>query len=158
MSQKKAKFNIVDIIVIIVLIAGVAFVGVRMFGGQQPAAPATGDSFQVTFTAECVPEQVAALLQVDAAVENIERNMSLGKLADFTVAESIVYTADSKGELVQTTKPGYVSVSLVCELTGIEQPTGVQVGKYWLNAGHEMTVCCGLTEITAVITNIVPVN
>ena len=33
MNQKKAKFNVVDIIVILILIAGIAFVAVRMFGG-----------------------------------------------------------------------------------------------------------------------------
>ena len=36
MNQKKAKFNIVDIIVILILVAGIAFVGVRMFGGEEP--------------------------------------------------------------------------------------------------------------------------
>lgn len=158
MSQKKAKFNIVDIIVILVLIAGIAFVGVRMFGGQDPAAtaadPATGNTFHVTFYAESVPENVAATLVVDTKAENASRNMDLGKLIDFTIGESVVYAADSKGNMVKTTKPGYVSVTLVCELTGIEQPTGLQVGQFMLNVGHAMGVRCGFTEINTMVANI----
>ena len=71
MSQKKAKFNIVDIIVILILIAGVAFLGVKMFGGQEPAAsadPAEGAPYLVSFRADCVPEDIAAALTVGIAV------------------------------------------------------------------------------------------
>lgn len=156
MSQKKAKFNIVDIIVILVLIAGIAFVGVRMFGGQEPAAadPATGDTYHVTFYAECVPEAVAGTLVSGSKSENASRNMDLGKLIDFTIGESVVYAPDSKGSMVQSTQPGYVSVTLTCELTGIEQPTGLQVGQYMLNVGHAMGVRCGFTEIDTIVLSI----
>jgi len=50
MSQKKAKFNIVDIIVILILIAGIAFVGMRLFGGQEPAEAANTGTYLLTFT------------------------------------------------------------------------------------------------------------
>lgn len=157
MSQKKVKFNIVDIIVILVLIAGVAFVGVRMFGGQEPAVttdPAVGSTYHVTFYTECVSEKVAATLVQGSKAENASRNMDLGKLIDFTIEDAVVYTADSKGNLIQTTKPGYVSVTLVCELTGIDQSTGLQVGQFMLNVGHGMGVRCGFTEIYTTVMDI----
>lgn len=156
MNQKKAKFNVVDIIVIILLIAGIAFVGVRMFGGEEAAAadPATGDTFRVTFYAESVPEAVAATLVQGSASENASRNMDLGTLVEFSTGESVVYSYDSKGVCVQSTKPGYVSVTLVCELTGIQQPTGLQVGQYMLNVGHSMGVRCGNTEINTIVLDI----
>lgn len=156
MSQKKAKFNIVDIIVILVLIAGIAFVGVRMFGGQEPASadPATGSTFHVTFYAECVPEAVANSLVEGSKSENASRNMDLGKLIAFTIDESVVYAPDSKGNMVKSSQPGYVSVTLVCELTGVEQPTGLQVGQFMLNVGHTMGVRCGFTEINTYVLSI----
>lgn len=155
MSQKKAKFNIVDIIVILVLIAGVAFLGVRMFGGQDHAAtPSAGQTYHVTFYAECVNEAVANTLVEGCAAENDSRDMDLGKLIDVTIGESVVYTADSKGNLVRTSQPGYVSVTLTFELTGMEQPTGLLLGKTPLNIGHKMGVCCGLTEIEAMVLSI----
>lgn len=157
MNQKKAKFNIVDIIVILVLIAGIAFVGVRMFGGEDPAVtsdPTVGNTYHVTFYAESVPEAVANTLVVGSKSENASRNMDLGTLIDFTIGESVNYAADSKGNWIQTSKPGYVSVTLVCELTGIDQSTGLQVGQFMLNVGHGMGVRCGFTEIYTTVWNI----
>ena len=160
MNQKKVKFNIIDIIVILALLAGAAFLGVRMFGGEEPAVsnPATGSTYHVTFYAECVREDVAATLVQGSKSENASRNMDLGKLVDFTIGESIIYTTDSKGAVVQTSKPGYVSVTLVCELTGVDQSTGLQVGQFMLNVGHSMGVRCGFTEINTIVQNIAPVN
>ena len=156
MNQKKAKFNIVDIIVILILVAGIAFVGVRMFGGEEPAAadPTTGSTYPVTFPAECVREDVANTLVLGSKAENASRNMDLGTLIDFTIGEAIAYGTDSKGQVVQGTKPGYVSVSLPCELTGIDQSTGLQVGQFMLNVGHNMGVRCGFTELNMIVQNI----
>jgi hypothetical protein len=157
MNQKKAKFNIVDIIVILILVAGIAFVGVRMFGGEEPAVEANagaGSTYHVTFHAECVREDVASTLVLGSKSENTSRNMDLGTLIDFTIDEAIAYGTDSKGNVVQGTKPGYVSVTLTCELTGIDQSTGLQVGQFMLNVGHAMGVRCGFTELNMIVQNI----
>ena len=157
MNQKKAKFNIVDIIVILILVAGIAFVGVRMFGGEEPAVEANagaGSTYHVTFHAECVREDVANPLVLGSKSENASRNMDLGTLIDFSIDEAIAYGTDSKGNVVQGTKPGYVSVTLTCELTGIDQSTGLQVGQFMLNVGHAMGVRCGFTELNMIVQNI----
>lgn len=146
MSQKKAKFNIVDIIVILVLIAGIAFIGVRMFGGQDSDTPAA-EPYQITFRVDCVPQEVADSLQRGCAVEETDGRMNLGKLIDFTVDESVCYTTDSKGQILQSAKPGFVSVTLLCEADGIERATGLLVGKDVLNIGSTVTVCFGMTEL-----------
>ena len=164
MNQKKAKFNIVDIIVILILVAGIAFVGVKMFGGQESADPAnpsisTGTTdvpYLVTFHAESVPQEVADTLVAGSKAENSSRNMDLGTLVDFTIGESVIYSFDSEGVCVKSTKPGYVSVSLVCRVTGTQQPTGLQVGQFMLNVGHNMGVRCGNTEIVCNVWNIAP--
>ena len=157
MNQKKAKFNIVDIIVILILVAGIAFVGVRMFGGEEPAVEANagaGSTYHVTFHAESVREDVASPLVLGSKSENTSRNMDLGTLIDFTIDEAIAYGTDSNGHVVQGTKPGYVSVTLTCELTGIDQSTGLQVGQFMLNVGHSMGVRCGFTELNMIVQNI----
>lgn len=161
MNQKKVKFNVVDIIVILALVAGIVFVGVRMFGGEEPAIsadPASGSKYLVTFHAESVREDVANTLVQGSKAENASRNMDLGHLVEFTIEDSIVYTTDSKGNSVKTTKEGYVSVTLVCEVTGTDQGTGLQVGQFMLNAGHVMDVRCGFTEINTTVIAIEPVK
>ena len=159
MNQKKAKFNIVDIIVILILVAGIAFVGVRMFGGEEPAVDANagaGSTYHVTFHAECVREDVANTLVLGSKSENASRNMDLGTLVDFTIGESVTYGYDSKGNCVASQKPGYVSVTLVCRVTGTQEPTGLQVGQFMLNIGHDMGVRCGNTEINTTVWSIAP--
>lgn len=161
MNQKKAKFNIVDLVVLLVLAAGIAFVAMRMFGGSEPApggADADSQLYRVTFTAESVPAAVGDALEIGAVTENNVRNVDLGTLVDFTVGESIIYTTDSEGQVVQTTKPGWVSLELVCELSGIQEPTGLHVGEFMLNIGHYMTIRAGNTEIPVVIVDIQPVS
>ena len=167
MNQKKVKFNIVDIIVLLLLVAGIAFVGIKMLGGGEPAPvvsdPVTGvtegteGTYHITFSAECIPGYVADTLVKGSRSENVSRNMDLGTLIDFSVAPSIIYSFDANGICVQSEKPGYVSVTLVCEVTGIQQPTGLQVGQFMLNIGHGMGVRCGNTEINTIVRDITPV-
>ncbi len=156
MNQKKVKFNIVDILVILVLIAGAVFLGIRMFGGEEPAVTNTtvGSTYRVTFNAECVRGDVASTLVKGSKAENASRNMDLGYLVDFTIEDAIAYGTNDEGYVVQGTKPGYVSVTLVCELTGIDQSTGLQVGQFMLNVGHGMGVRCGFTELNMVVQKI----
>ena len=166
MNQKKVKFNIVDIIVLLLLVAGIAFVGIKMLGSGDPAPvvsdPATGvtegteGTYHITFSAECIPGYVADTLVKGSRSENVSRNMDLGTLIDFSVAPSIIYSFDANGICVQSEKPGYVSVTLVCEVTGIQQPTGLQVGQFMLNIGHGMGVRCGNTEINTIVRDITP--
>ena len=161
MNQKKVKFNIVDILVILVLIAGAVFLGIRMFGGEEPAVTpnsSVGSTYRVTFNAECVRGDVASTLVKGSKAENASRNMDLGYLVDFTIADAIAYGTDAQGNVVQSTKPGYVSVTLVCELTGIDQSTGLQVGQFMLNVGHSMGVRSGFTELNMAVQNIEPVE
>ena len=167
MSQKKVKFNIVDIIVILLLVAGIAFVGIKMLGSDEKIAPTvpetsngitegTEGTYHITFSAECIPGYVADTLVKGSRSENVSRNMDLGTLIDFSVAPSIIYSFDANGICVQSEKPGYVSVTLVCEVTGIQQPTGLQVGQFMLNIGHGMGVRCGNTEINTIVRDITP--
>lgn len=157
MSQKKTKFNIVDIIVILILVAGVVFVGVRMLGDRNPAdAINDNKTYQVTLRADCVPEDVAAALVQGSACEDLDRTMDLGKLTGFTTGESVTYTTDRDGEWVSSAKSGHVSVTLICELSASETPTGLRLGKYMLNVGRELDICCGMVQLQAVICDIAP--
>ena len=161
MNQKKVKFNIVDILVILVLIAGAVFLGIRMFGGEEPAVTpnsSVGSTYRVTFNAECVRGDVASTLVKGSKAENASRNMDLGTVVDVVIGESVVYGYDSKGNCVASPKPGHVSVTLVCRVTGFQNPTGLQVGQFMLNVGHSMGVRCGFTELNMVVQNIEPVE
>ena len=154
MSQKKAKFNIVDMIVILVLVVCIAFLGMRMMGRQE--AVETG-SYLLTFRADCVPQEIAATLSADAAAKDNGRNIALGTVVEFTTGESIVYGYDSEGSCVASQKPGHVSVTLVCKVTGSETATGLMVDRNVLSMGMGLDVSCGMTMVPATLVDIAPV-
>lgn len=164
MNQKKVKFNVIDILVLLILLAGAVFVGMKMFADPAPATAPVGSAYHVTFRADCVPEEIAASLVRDCKTEAITALFpdsksvptDLGRLADFTLDESVVYTTDSKGNVVKTTKPGHVSVTLICELTAEVQNTGLKVGQDLLHIGRELNVCFGLTQLWVRVQGIAP--
>jgi len=139
MQQKKWKFNIVDFVIIAVLIAGIAFVGIKVFGGSDTDASITG-TYHVTFFAEEVPEVVADYLEVGKPATNQDRNVDLGTVIDIQVNPSVSYVTMPDGTIAQSSKPGYCSITLVCELSASQQSVGIQVGNHILNVGHEMSV------------------
>lgn len=153
MSQKKAKFNIVDIIVILLLAVCIAFLGMRMLGRQETVETGT---YLLTLRADCVPEELAATLAADTAAKDNERNIALGTLVEFTTGESVVYGYDSKGRCVTSEKPGHVSVTLVCRVNGSETATGLMVDRNVLSIGTELDVSCGLTMVPATLWSIAP--
>lgn len=159
MEQKKWKFNIVDVIVLVVLIAGIIFVGMRMFGSQDASAENPDEqTYRVSFFAEAVPERAVQYLKVGNSACNGDMNMNLGTVVELEIGESIVYTAMPDGTMAKTSKDGYCSVSIVCELTGVQEEIGLKVGTYYLLAGHYMNVRSGNSQVYCCVTSIEPVG
>lgn len=155
--EKKFKFNIVDILVVAVLIVGILFVGSRLLGGT--AEPETaGETYRVTFFAECVPEAVADHLIVGSTAENNDSSVPLGTLISVTTGESVVYVPLEDGTIVASSRPGYISCTLVCELTGVDTGVGLKSGSFKLNVGHDMVVRSGNAEVKCYVQDIVPVE
>ncbi len=166
--MKKAKFNIVDLLVLLVLVAGAALLGMRMLGGQE-AAPtgAEGERYQVTFYAACVSDAVVVSLQEDAeffceytpvyakTAKDVQ-TIGLGKLVSHGAGDAVCHTLSSDGRYVTTAKPGHASLTLVCEVQGSAEPTGLMVGGYALNVGHSLTIRGGGVELEAMVADIVP--
>lgn len=156
MSQKKWKFNIIDLIVIAILIAGVAFVGIRLFGGSGEAS-FTG-TYRVTFFAEEVPQVVAEYLEIGSPATNDDNNLDLGTVVDFHVDEAVSYVALPDGTIIQSSKPGYCSITLVCQLNANQQSIGLQVGNKILSVGHAMSVRNGNAKVDCYIQGIELLN
>lgn len=158
MEKKKRKFNIIDVIIVCALVLGIAFAAIRMSGSGDTEPASESEYYHVTFFAECVPAAAAKELVLGSAGTNGSRNMDLGKLVDFTVGESIVYIADAEGNFIKTTKEDYCSVSLTFELAGIQEPTGLLVGEYHLNAGYYISIFAGNAYLSTYVTAITPLQ
>ena len=94
---------------------------------------------------------------VKTAAKDNGRNIALGTVVEFTTGESIVYGYDSEGSCVASQKPGHVSVTLVCKVTGSEPATGLMVDRNVLSMGMGLDVSCGMTMVPAILVDIAPV-
>lgn len=144
-KQKKLKFNLVDVIVILVLVAGVAFVALRMFGSDSSGGSNSGDSqsgqqYIITyFTAESA-NYVVDHLRAGSTLTDDAIALDLGTLVDFKVGPAQVSSAAADGHLVISNKEGYSSVYLMGKVPGVDNGYGVTVDGLKLEIGHSMVV------------------
>ena len=81
MEQKKRKWNIVDLVVILVLVGVAAFAAWRFFGSSGgKAAVGNEESYRITFLCNETPEKVAEMIAEGDAVTDDSCYMDLGKV------------------------------------------------------------------------------
>lgn len=156
-KQKKLRFNLVDMIFILVLLAGVAFVAMRL-GGLDVVARITGaaspEPYVITFFCEETPDYAAQRLEIGDYATDDEASMDLGTVVDFEINDALSYNPDYDGKLILSAKEGYNSVMLMCQVQGAESSGGVTVDGMVLGVGHTMVVRAGDTKLYMVVYDI----
>lgn len=145
-NKKTRKFNIVDIIVLLVLLLGIAFVLLRIFGGSSLMGLVSGetqDTYVITFTGDEVPEFVAERVVIGSAVTDDACTVDLGTVLDVQLDESISYNANAAGELVASSRDDSRSIKLMCEVQASDNGNGVSVDGTQFGVGHTMVVRAG---------------
>lgn len=156
-KQKKLRFNLVDVIFILVLLAGIAFVAMRL-GGLDVVARLTGASapepYVITFTSTEVANYVVERVEIGSKVTDDEVSMNLGTVLDFQLGISQVSSAREDGQLVVSSKEGYSSINLLCQVQGSDNGNGVTVDGLALGVGHTMVVRAGDAKMYMVVCDI----
>ena len=155
-KQKKLKFNLVDVIFILVLLAGVAFVALRL-GGLDVVARLTNtqtEGYIVTFIGTEVPDYVIDQLEIGASVTDDSLDLNLGTLVDFETGPARVTSAAADGHLIVSDREGYQTVYLMCKVNGSDNGFGVTVDGQAFGVGHSMVVRAGKAKIWMVVCDI----
>jgi len=154
-EKKKVKFTIVDAVVVVVLVAIIAFVGLKLTGIYPSSDPndfsssdnENGDSKEQTYIVsyyfEEVPDFAAKRIKTGDPVTDEVRLHSLGKVTDVEIGPSASYNADSNGVIKKSSKEGYSSVLLSTEVKGSKYKHGVEISKAYYVVGHSMTIYAG---------------
>lgn len=159
MEQKKRKFNAVDLAVVLVLVAVVAFAAYRFFGGSSgKAATGQGEPYRITFLCSETPENVAEMITLGDTVTDDSCYMDLGKVVDFKIDEARVYATASDGKTVLSSKPGYKSVYVTVEAEGVADDNCVYVTGWALGCGHTMVIRVGYAKLYVWVYDMTPVN
>lgn len=143
-KQNKLKFNLVDVIVLLAVLAGVAFVALRLIGLSPSANTAPdGDEeeYIITFYVSETGDYVVDHLQVGSPLTDDSITLDMGTLVDFETGPAQISSAAADGHLVISDREGYSSVYLMCRITCTDNGFGVTTADgLRLEIGHSMVI------------------
>lgn len=143
--EKKFKFNVVDVVVILVILAAVAFVGTMFFGGGFGGSDAS--TYEVTYLCEEVPSFAATIIEVGDKVLDEQKDTDLGVVTNVELTESRTYTTTKEGDVRCVPKPYYNCVYLTTEVEGQDYDFGMIAGSSKYGVGHSITIRVGDAKI-----------
>ncbi len=151
-EKKKFKFNIIDAIVLVVLIAAICFVGYKLFFDRMGEGFNQNEqelSYTIEFFCEESPTFAAELVQIGDAVSDEYKDIPLGTVTSVELAPSVSYATNAAGEYVASTKEGYSSVKITTDLTfeGAPYQHGFQIDVSKYGVGHTMTFRAGKAKL-----------
>ena len=132
------KVNIVDLLIVIIILAAGAFLGMKLLGPD--SAVANTQKVRVTLYCEETPNYVAEQLEAGAEVWDSDNNVTLGYLTEWRTGDSKRAVTGVTGKVVEITREDYCSATLVCEGEGVMGTHGVTIGGTLYGAGQSMSV------------------
>ncbi len=144
-NTKKRKFNIIDAIIILVVIAAIAFVGFKFISNKNSSANI--DKYVITFYGEEVSDFVPEYIALGDNVYDDVEEVVIGTVVDIQTNDSVTYTTNDSGQVIQTSKPGYKSIKVMTEVSATEFSNGILVDDIKYGVGHTLTMRAGTAKL-----------
>lgn len=145
------KISIVDIIVVVMILGVIAGVGYKFTKSRTSTPFSKKDAVMVTFFQEEVPGYVPGTIKVgDIAADNATGSV-FGKVVSVKADKAVSVGTNSNGEMVQTSRPGYNSLTVVVEGQGIykdgasDQGVSFDNTNFFVNKSIELKVGNSIT-------------
>ena len=153
--KKKSRFNIIDLLIIIVIITAVATVAVRLDLADKIVQATAEDSARVTITVFSIDQAaVGAVSEGDELVWEQE-NCDFGSIVHKEVANAVKYNTVEDGSYVKTTDPERYDLTLTVDTKGTFTEEGYMLGgKSYLAAGKTVTFHNGKTALTSLVISV----
>lgn len=150
-ENKKFKFNIIDVIFILIIVAGLIFVGYKFIGNKTTSAK---DTYIVTFFTEQVANDVTSHLTEGVSVYDDTDNIVMGTLKSSELSDAISYNVNESGQTIVSDKPGYNSVTLQAEVRASDFSNGILIDSVKYSVNHSFVARVGDTKLYLRITDI----
>lgn len=143
------KISIVDVLIVLVVLGAIAGVGYKLTRSQIGVGTAftKPDKIEISFYSDEVPEFVAKAISNGDLAKDFDRNVVYGKVTKVEVGNSVSWTSNEKGQLVQSTKKGFSSVKVTVEGEGIyrdgKSSSGVVFGSADYYTGRTTVLLAG---------------
>ncbi len=147
MEKKKIRFNWVDCIVVLALVAVVAFVGTKLSAGILDSSG--GDAkYRITFYTEESTMYSLENVKTGDPVCDESNDVSLGSVTAMEISEiSHAQLETSEGTYIEAARPGYGSGSVTFEGTGTEYSYGAKFDNSKYSVGQTVTLRVGSSKL-----------
>ena len=142
----KKKFNLIDALIILVIVAVVAFIGIKLSNGLV-AKPENLQKIRYTFHVEEMPDFVKEYIKEKDTASVAENNDVLGTVTGKTFGEAEIYSVNDEGRIIKSTKEGHSSADIVIEGEGLQTSSGVKINKGVYGVGHSMAIKLGNAKV-----------
>ncbi len=146
MEKKKFKFNVVDALVVLLVVAVVLVVGIKLMGGAFGGGNEVA-KYEISFLCEEVPEFAANVIEVGDKVTCEMSDNNLGVVKELKIEPSRTYVTTDNGDVICTGKDFYNCVSITAEVIADEYEHGLKVKGAKYGVGHSITIRVGKAKI-----------
>lgn len=152
MEKKNFRFNLVDIIIVLVVVALIGIVGMKFFSGN--GGKDEMKKWKVSFFCEDVPTVAAEVIEKGDIISDDDKKVELGVVETVELGPSRNYVPTANGELKLTSKEDANSVEVVALVTAKEFEHGFIVGAARYGVGHSLVLKVGKTMVTGRVSGI----
>ena len=156
MEKKKIKFNIVDIIVVLVIIAAVVLVGTKFLGND--VGPTTNAQYKISIFCDEVPSFAAEVIKEGDFVTDDDKNSALGTVEKVTLGPSRTYAQSADGQWKSAPKDNFNSVEVTAVVNAQEFQHGIIVNAAKYGVGHSLTIRVGNAKIYGRVSGLEKIN
>jgi len=152
MEKKKIKFNVVDAIVVVALVAVLAFASVKLFGGIIGGGDSDNSKADVTykitfFTEESTWYSLENLKMGDSVTDDTT-GVDVGKVTELDlIPESCAQLPADDGTYKVAPRPGYGSGTITFECDGEKDKHGAKIKYSVFSEGQTVTLRVGKSKV-----------
>ena len=157
--KRKFKFNIIDVIVVVLVLGVAAFLGVKILGGGFLSAIEEDEKnmykYEFTFHSYEMPDFVKDYIKNGKSVRDDGSMSVFGKVVDYSFGESQMFNPNSEGVMVTSPKEDHSSMDLVVRGGVAEQGKhGVAIDGEVYGVGQTITIRVGDAKVHCKISGI----
>ena len=149
------KVSVIDLIIVVILLAALAFVGVRFLTKDRSGVVNTQKAY-MSFTGTEVSNYVVEQLKLGAKVLDDTENNILGYVTDIQTGQGYHYGVDNHGETVAVFPEDSSSVMVTSLAEGTLDGNGILIGGTRYAIGHTFVLYVGDCKLYLRIASLEP--
>ena len=145
------KLNIIDLLIILIVLAALAFVGLRYLRPDSSGHAAAPDKVRITFFAKDAPILLwdQGERQMGGPVSDHDTSNYLGVLTSYVPEEAYIYALDQdSGEMVRVLSSTECFLTFACEGEGYISDDGLRINGVQYSIGGTYVIRAGQTRIS----------